>query len=123
TGIGFGRRKLYTDGEEYILAVKRPIIVNGIEEVAVRGDLVDRAIVQGLPLIEDIKRRDEEELWSTYETARPQALGGLLDVVTGALRALPGVRLARPPPMADFARWGVAAEPTLGWEPGSFLAS
>src|SRR5262249_21555551 len=123
TGIGFGRRKLYTDGEEYLLAVKRPIIVNGIEEVAVRGDFVDRAIIQGLPLIEDVKRRDEEELWSAYDAASPQALGGLLDIVMGALRELPSVQLARPPRMADFARWVVAAEPALRWEAGSILAS
>jgi hypothetical protein len=123
TGIGFGRRQLYTDGDEYLLSVKRPIIVNGIEEVAVKGDFVDRAIVQCLPVIEEDQRREEDELWSAFEAAHPVLLGALLDVIAGALNALPGVHLDRKPRMADFCRWAVAAEASLGWKPGAFLRS
>jgi hypothetical protein len=123
TGIGFGRRRLYTDGDEYLLSVKRPIIVNGIEEVAVKGDFVDRAIVHGLPVIEEDQRREEDELWSAFEAAHPVLLGALLDVVAGALNDLPGVHLEQKPRMADFARWVTAAEPSLGWVPGAFLKS
>ena len=123
TGIGFGRRQLWTDGDEYLLSVKRPIIVNGIEEVAVKGDFVDRALVLGLPVIEEDQRREEDELWRAFEAAHPVLLGALLDVISGALNDLPGVRLERKPRMADFARFVTAAEPSLGWAPGSFLVS
>ena len=34
TGGGFSTRALYTDGEEMIFEAKRPIILNGIEELA-----------------------------------------------------------------------------------------
>ncbi len=45
TGGGFATRELYTDGEETIFDAQRPIILNGIEEVATRGDLLSRTIV------------------------------------------------------------------------------
>jgi hypothetical protein len=123
TGIGFGRRQLYTDGEEYLFSVKRPIVVNGIEDLAVRGDLVDRAIVLTLPRIEEDRRREEDELWPAFTAAHPLLLGALLTAVSGALHDLPSVQLDRKPRMADFARWVVAAEPALGWAAGSFLKS
>ncbi len=37
------------------------------------------------------------------------------------LQRLPSTRPERLPRMADFARWGTALEPALGWEPGGFL--
>src|SRR5262249_12522630 len=116
TGIGFGRRKLYTDAQEDILAVNRPIILNGIQEAATRADIAARATPQAPPPTP--RRRDEDEPWAAYTAVRPAVLSGLLNVIVGALRALPGVRLDQPPRMADFARWVVAAEPTLGWGPG-----
>lgn len=36
TGAGFGTRRLYTDDEEATFYASRPVIVNGIEEVATR---------------------------------------------------------------------------------------
>ena len=44
TGGGFAVRQLYTNREEEIFQAQRPIILNGISQVATRGDLLDRAI-------------------------------------------------------------------------------
>jgi hypothetical protein len=45
----------------------------------------------------------------------------MLTALSGALRELPRVQLARLPRMADFAELGVAVERALGWPVGSFL--
>lgn len=121
TGGGFATRELYTDLDETILDAQRPIILNGIEEIATRGDLLDRAIILYLPSIPADKRQPEASLWATYETARPALLGALLDAVSMALRNESTTRLERFPRMADFARWIVAAEPALPWPSGTFL--
>ena len=121
TGAGFGVRQLYTDGDEFLVNVKRPIILNSIEEVAIRGDLVDRTLTVTVPLVSNQKRRTEEDLWRRYETVRPAILGALLDIAAGALAELPSVALERLPRMADTARWVTAAEPSLGWTAGAFV--
>jgi len=123
TGGGFATRELYSDDEEVLFAATRPIILTGIEALATRGDLADRAIVVNLPAIPDEKRVREEELLSTFAKARPHIFGALLDAVAAALLKSPSVSLSSVPRMADFAYWVVAAEGSLGWEPGSFLAA
>ena len=44
TGGSYAARKLYTDGEEAVIDAKRPVILNGIDEVVARGDLDSRTI-------------------------------------------------------------------------------
>ena len=121
TGGGFGIRTLYSDEDETIFEAKRPIILNGIEELATRGDLLDRSVILYLPRVSDEKRRDESEFWNSFRAAQPRLLGALLDAVSAALRNADSVKLCRLPRMADFAVWVAAAEPALGWEPGTFL--
>jgi len=123
TGGGFGTRELYSDGEEKLFDAKRPILLNGITEVATRPDLLDRTIPITLPVIPDSKRRTESELWAAFEDARPQILGSLLNAVVTAMQRLPEVRLSALPRMADFAEWATAAEPAFGCEPGAFMAA
>ena len=120
TGSGFGARQLYTDLDEIVVHVSRPICLNGIEEFAVRGDLLDRALILTLPPIDTFN--DEEEFWRTFDAAHPLILGGLLDAASTALAnhattQAPNVR------MADFARWVTAAEPALDLPPGAFVAA
>lgn len=122
TGGGYATRALHTDDEETLLDYQRPIIINGIDEVATRGDLADRALLVTLPRIPEEKRREEREVWAEFEAARPFLLGALLDVVAAGLRQLPTVFLSAKPRMADFAVWISACEPALSWGPGSFLA-
>jgi hypothetical protein len=121
TGSGFATRELYTDAEEAIFAAQRPIVINGIEEVATRGDLLDRALTLYLPTIPEAKRQDEKAFRQAFEQARPTILGALLDTVSAALRTLPTVQLAHKPRMADFAMWACAAAEACGWTAGDFL--
>ncbi len=123
TGGGLGTRQLFTDAEESLFDVQRPIILNGITDLAHRGDLLDRCIPITLPVIDEDERRDEEVFWHDFTQAHPTILGGLLDTVAGALKELPGVKLNRLPRMADFARRAVAAERGQGLGHGSFMAA
>lgn len=123
TGGGFATRMLHTDRDEMIFEAERPLILNGIPNLAERADLADRTItVHPRPLSEDV-RRAQEDLEFPFEQSRPRILGALLDAVSGALQQLPTVKLDRLPRMADFARWATAAEISLGLAPGEFLSA
>lgn len=123
TGAGFGARKLYTDDDEKIFSAKRPVLVNGISDIAKREDLASRSIVLRLPHIAASKRRRERDLEAAFEAARPRIFGALLDGLSRALRDAESIELASHPRMADFAVWMAAAEPTLGFEPGTFISA
>ena len=123
TGGGLGTRQLYSDADESLFDVQRPVILNGITSLADRGDLQDRCIPITLPVIDEDVRRTEGDFWLDFAQAHPSILGGLLDVVSGALRQLPAVKLDRLPRMADFARRAVAAEKGQGWVDGTFMAA
>jgi hypothetical protein len=121
TGGGFATRELYTDTDEALFDSKRPIVLNGIEELASRGDLLDRGIILYLSEILPENRRSERDLWADFESARPGILGALLDAVAASLRNLPTTHLPGLPRMADFAQWVVAGERALGLSDGSFM--
>lgn len=120
TGGGFATRQLHTDQAEIVLDAQRPILVNGIPELAGRADLGDRAITVTLPQIQRADRRTEAELWADFERQRPAILGALCDAVSAALRHWSDAPAGHER-MADFVRWVTAAEAGLGWEPGTFL--
>ncbi len=123
TGGGFATRRHYTDDGEVLFDAMRPIMVNGIEELATRGDLLDRAVILHLPAIAEPQRRAEAAFWGEFGRAWPAILGGLLDALVAALAVLPSVALSGLPRMADFARFGPAVERARGWPPGAFLAT
>ena len=121
TGAGFATRRLYKNCEEVRFDIRRPLILNGIDDIATRQDLVDRASVINLPRIPADRRIDETTLQRNFESARPYLIGSLLAMYATALQRVSSVALSRTPRMADFARWSTAAEPSICWEPGGFL--
>jgi len=108
TGGGFSVRMNYTDDDEKLFDAMRPIILNGIENVAVRGDIVDRAIIMALNPIPENQRRTEEEILSEFEIQ--------------GLRNLPHVKLTNKPRMADFCLFAAACETAI-WPAGTFMAA
>ncbi len=121
TGGGFATRELYTDREEVIFDSKRPVMFNGITDLAIRSDLLDRSLVITLGAISEEDRKDERRLWQSFDAARPRILGALLDAVVAGLANVNSVRMERLPRMADFALWAVACERGLGWQEGTFM--
>jgi hypothetical protein len=120
TGAGWAARRLYTDDEEVILNVTRPILINGISSFVTRGDLTQRSLPVLLEVIADDKRREREQVLAEFETARPRILGALLDMMVYGMKHFPSTRPERLPRMADFARWGAACE-GLVWKTGEFM--
>lgn len=118
TGSEIGGRALFSDYEVATFAACRPLVFNGIPDLAARADLADRTIVVRLPPLS--VRMTEREWRAAVEQVLPACFAALLDALSCGLERLdatptPNVR------MADFARFVVAAEPALPWPPGAFL--
>lgn len=125
TGGGLSTRELYTDDSEVLFDAKRPVILNGITEVASRPDLADRAICITLPRIPEHQRMTEAELTRDFASVRGKILGALLDAVAAGMRneAATRERMKHLPRMADFAVWAAACLPAMGLEPDAFLTA
>ena len=74
TGSALSKRALFTDGDEHIVEACRPILLNGIPSLLGRGDLADRALAITLPVIRDVDRRTEAQLWHSFGAAAPAIL-------------------------------------------------
>jgi hypothetical protein len=120
TGGGFATRALYANRAEAVFSAQRPVVVTAIDDVATRGDLLDRALVVTLPAIRPRDRVTEAALWARFEEARPQLLAGLCTAMCDALAHIPSVQLENAPRMADFAVLGEAATRSLGLRGGEF---
>ncbi|WP_434135921.1 hypothetical protein JQR88_06140 [Pseudomonas luteola] len=121
TGGGFAKRKLYSDAEESIISVKRPIILNGIAACVTAQDLIDRTITIETPVIHE--RLEVTDLWQEYEAEHPRVLGALLDLAVKALMLLPQISLPADerPRLVEFARLGMAVAEAVGEKPENFL--
>ncbi|GAA1877879.1 hypothetical protein GCM10009836_69070 [Pseudonocardia ailaonensis] len=114
TGDGDVRRRLYTDGDLHVMSFRRVPIINGIDVGALRGDLADRTVHLMLERIPDTARRDDAEMAAEWEKSWPLILGAILDLTVDVLAALPEVKLASKPRMADFAKIVAAVDQVLG---------
>ncbi len=121
TGGGITTRQLYSDDQETIFSIRRPIVLNGIDSMSQAGDLRDRSMIVELPPIPPQNKRTERKFYREFEAIRSSLLGALLDAVSAALRNRNKVVLEEAPRMADFATWIVAAEEALPWRTGAFL--
>jgi hypothetical protein len=121
TGDGFTKRELYTDDDDIIYAFKRLAGLNGINLVANRADLLDRSLIFELKRISENERIDEKQLWSEFNQAKPQILGGLFGALSIAMREYSNIKLKSLPRMADFAIWGCAAAKVLGYSDDDFI--
>jgi putative DNA primase/helicase len=122
TGTGFGTREHYSNTNEVIFKGARPILLNGIPNLGDRPDFADRVLHVVLRPIAKENRRSEKEYWREVEARLPLIFGAILDAIARALRD----RDTATPPvtrMADFEVWVSAAEPALGWPPGTFRAA
>lgn len=120
TGSEIGGRALFSDFDLASFSACRPIVINGIPDLAARGDLADRAIVLRLPTLPG--RITERDWRAEVDRVMSSTFAALLDALCCGLERFestptPNIR------MADFARFVAAAEPALPWAPGAFIAA
>lgn len=121
TGGGFAKRQFYTDGEEHVISVRRPWMINGISVSVTQQDLVDRVISVECPLI--ACRQSSSQQWKVFEHALPGVLGALFELAVGALRELPNVSLPPEdrPRLLEYVLLGMAMTKATGAQPREFL--
>jgi hypothetical protein len=122
-GGGFASRALFTNDERSDIYAQRPVILVGIDDFVLRGDLRDRSVFLHLPAIPEARRQTERAFWSAFRADQPRIFGGVLDAIVGGLRELPSVELKELPRMADFAEWGEATGRGLGWGADTFITT
>jgi hypothetical protein len=121
TGGGISKRTLFTDEDETIFQLLRCVVLNGINIVATRADLLDRSVIIELERIDPSKRKEEREVWEAFERDKPAILGGALTALSQALSIYPSVQLQSLSRMADFTRFGYAIAEALGFGGERFL--
>jgi len=121
TGGGFAGRTLYTNDEETTFDVKRPVLMNGINALATRPDLLSRVVRIVCPALEGNKRISDAEVKRRIDAHGPKALSYLLTLFSKALARLPEVKIDNPPRLADFAQLGEAVAFAEGEGVGAFI--
>jgi hypothetical protein len=122
TGGGHVERALYSNDELTVWAFKRPQILTGIDEVATRGDLLDRSLMVELAPITGGHYRAETDYWKDFTECHPYLLGALLDAVCAALKIQQDIPQPVGTRMVDFAHIATAADIPLGYAEGAFMA-
>lgn len=121
TGGGHTKRKLYTDDEEQVMFFQRFIVLNGINVVATRSDLLDRCILLELERIPPNERKEEKVLREEFDKDKPIILGAIFETLSKAMSIYDQVELNNLGRMADFTRWGYAIAEVLGIGGDKFL--
>ncbi len=122
-GGGFASRALFTNDERSVIYAQRPVILVGIDDFVLRGDLRDRSVFLHMSAIPKTSRRGERKFWPAFRADTPRILDGVLDAIVGGLRELPSVDLKELPRMADYAEWGEATSRGLGWGALTFMST
>jgi len=117
TGGTFTTRRLYTDTGETVLRFCQPCLLNGIETLARKSDLLDRCWSLEFPALPAGKRRTEVAFWTAFETAAPRLFGVICDGVVRALRDYATVDITPTQRLVDAERWVCAAVTAFGWSP------
>lgn len=118
TGGAISERTLHTNLEETLVELQRPVVMNGIEELATRPDLAQRGIhVELEPVARVIP---ESQLLREFDADAPLIFGAILNALAICVSCADNVKLNPMPRMADFAQWAYAGLPLLGFQPNDF---
>lgn len=121
TGAFIEKRMLHTDLDSICMPCNPRIILNGINALTNRSDLLDRSITVHLDRINPTNRRKENELNEAFNEDLPAILGGIAETLSKAMGIYPTVKLASYPRMADFCCWAYAVAEALDGRGAEFL--
>ena len=119
TGGAISERTLFSNLDETLVEVQRPVVMNGIEELATRPDLAQRGIHVELEPVKAVL--PESRLFREFDADAPLIFGAILNALVISAATSHNVALIPMPRMADFAQWAYAGLPVLGFQPSDFV--
>lgn len=114
TGGGFSKRALYTNDDDFIYNIQSIIGINGINNVVVNSDLLDRSLLIELARIPEEKRMTDFQIKEKFNNLKPKLLGACFDIASKAVAIEPSLDMKKLYRMADFTRWGCAIAEAMG---------
>ena len=121
TGATFTTRKLYSNNEVFTVKFNRPVILNGLNQIVSKSDLLDRSLVMQLERVSDEKRKEPALLKAEFEELKPYILGSIFDAIIKAQSKFSVVSqyrgLSR---MTEFDHWACAIAEVLGYGQDKF---
>ncbi len=120
TGSTFSTRKLFTNSEQFAFKFKRPVILNGLNQIVAKSDLLDRSLVMQLERISADKSKEPSILWAEFDEVKPYILGAIFDTLIKAKAVFNKVQPDKSSRMAEFDHWGYAIAEALGYGKDKF---
>lgn len=102
TGSSMSKRKLYTDEEELVYQVQRPVLISGIPRLIHRADLADRSVVVTVKRLNENQRKTQGELDARLKELKPKILGVIFNVLSDAIRKYSTIEPKEKPRMMDW---------------------
>ena len=101
TGTTVTKRKLFTDIDMMILTLKNIIVLNGIDIVPKKADLLERSLLFELEKITPDRRMTDKKFWSNFKEKRAEILGAIFDTISKALAIKETLQLKETHRMSD----------------------
>lgn len=114
TGGCYQTRELYTTADERIIPYRSNIVINGIDVISKRTDLMERCILLEMEPIKADERKTEKEVDELFNSLLPEIIGAIFDVIKRAL-SMEEPELHNLTRMADFETWATKFALALGF--------
>lgn len=108
TGVPLGGRTLYKNHDESAFQAMRPIILNGIPDVAEREDFSSRVVSVHLPRIDSQDRKDDDTYWEEVAKDLPKIMGAVFNAVAKAREKYKETTVEGATRMVSFVKWAKA---------------
>lgn len=115
TGGAMTKKKLYTDTDEIIIDMKKTVILNGVDNISKRQDLVSRTVFIETPKLTAEKKKTEAEIWNNFKKDAPLIFGSLVNAVSCGLKNAGKDKTAYAR-MQDYGRFIANCAEALEWE-------
>lgn len=121
TGTSYTKRELYTNSNVIIRKIKNIIILNGIDIVPNKTDLLERSLLFELEKIPQEKRIPDKVYWNNFEEKRPYILGAIFDTISKAIKIKKTLKLEKTHRMSDAYTDMVAIALAIGVSQEEFI--
>ena len=115
----FQTRELFTTADERLIEYKSIIVINGIDIISRKTDLMERSVMIEMETITPEKRKTEKQVESAFLEALPKILGATFDAIQQVL-AMDDIECSTLSRMADFEELATKFAIALGYTAEDF---